>query len=150
MNLVWSIERAQCLQQIRNSLAQANLAEASATIGTTGTGDQDQTVRFGVSEGMGYAGRVHWGDADKDGNPEYGVGADFGPVSFDVKTEDPLRTAFQNSGGPLTQAASELYDGNMTNDAMAAAADAGSFVGGVIDAAAEGLLTHHREERSTS
>jgi hypothetical protein len=110
--------------------AQANAAEASATVGSTGTGDQDQSVRFGVSEGVGMAGRVHWGDADKDGNPEYGVGADFGPVSFDVKTEDPLRMAFQNSGGPITQAASELYDGNMTNDAMSAAADAGQEIGG--------------------
>lgn len=117
--------------------AQANLAEASATIGTTGTGDQDQSVRVGASEGVGLAGRLHWGDADKDGNPEYGFGFDYGPASFDIKTEDPLRTAFQNSGGPITQAASELYDGNMTNDAMEAAAEAGAEVGGIADAASE-------------
>jgi peptidoglycan hydrolase-like protein with peptidoglycan-binding domain len=110
--------------------AQANLGEASATFGTRGTGDQDESVRLGVSRGVGLAGRVHWDDADKDGNPEYGVGADVGALAFDVKTEDPLRTAFQNSAGPLTQGAAELYDGNMTNAV-------GREVGGVVDAASQ-------------
>jgi hypothetical protein len=92
--------------------AQANVGEGSLTLGTSGTkrddgsdSDLDQTFRFGVSEGGGLAGRIHFGDADKDGNPEIGVGADVGFVSFDVKTEDPLRTglAFANAAsGPTS------------------------------------------------
>ena len=92
--------------------AQANVGEGSLTLGTSGTkradgsdSDLDQTFRFGVSEGGGLAGRIHFGDADHDGNPEIGVGADVGFVSFDVKTEDPLRTgiAFANAAtGPTS------------------------------------------------
>ena len=80
--------------------AQANAGEGSLTLGTSGSkrddgndSDLDQTFRFGLSEGVGFAGRVHFGDADNDKNPEIGVGADFGIVSFDVKSEDPLRTS---------------------------------------------------------
>ena len=79
--------------------AQANVGEGSLTLGTSGTknedgsdSDLDQSFRFGLSAGGGLAGRVHFGDADKDGNPEIGVGADFAFVSFDVKSEDPVRT----------------------------------------------------------
>lgn len=78
---------------------QANAGEASVTYGTSGTrnpdgnpSDLDQTTRVGVSEGEGFAVRVHYGDDDHDGNPEFGGGFDAGPVSFDVKSEDPLRT----------------------------------------------------------
>ncbi len=39
--------------------AQANLVEGSVTIGTTGAGDQDQTLRVGLSAGHGAAARVH-------------------------------------------------------------------------------------------
>lgn len=50
----------------------------------------DTTARIGAGFGVGMAGRLHWGDSDKDGHREYGFGADVGPVSFDVKSEDPL------------------------------------------------------------
>jgi hypothetical protein len=113
--------------------AGANVGEASLTFGTQGTGDRDETLRAGVSEGVGLAGRVHWGDADKDGNPEYGVGADVGPVSFDLKTEDPLRKAIDLGVGPIAGAATELYDGNMTNDALNAAEEAGRTIGGLFE-----------------
>ncbi|NJL63724.1 MAG: hypothetical protein HC903_20145 [Methylacidiphilales bacterium] len=44
---------------------------------------------------MGYSARGHWGDQDKDGRKEIGFGADVGPVSFDIKTEDPALTALK-------------------------------------------------------
>ena len=71
--------------------AQANVAEAAITAGTTGTGDNDRTTRFGLSEGVGAGVRGLCGDRDKDGLREYGFGFDFGPFSADLKTEDPLR-----------------------------------------------------------
>jgi hypothetical protein len=112
--------------------AQANVAEGSVTLGTSGTkredgsdSDQDQTFRFGVSEGVGLAGRVHFGDEDGDHNPEFGVGADFGVVSFDVKTEDPLRTgaALMNPTASVLPLAGQILDdnpSNMTKDVMQA------------------------------
>jgi hypothetical protein len=115
---------------------QANAGEASATVGTTGTGDRDETTRFGLSEGVGLAGRVHWGDSDKDEIPEYGVGADFGPVSFDVKTEDPLGTGMRimsaSRGGMVIPPSS---DSNMTLEAMAAAEQLGTTVGQAFNSA---------------
>jgi hypothetical protein len=109
--------------------AQANVAEGSVTLGTSGTkredgsdSDEDQTFRFGLSEGVGLAGRVHFGDADQDHNPEFGVGADFGPVSFDVKTEDPLRTGAALIS-PNASLAGQILDdnpSNLTKDVMQA------------------------------
>lgn len=110
--------------------AQATAAEAAVETGTRGTAS-DASTRVGVSEGVGFAGRVHYGDADGDGLPEYGVGADLGPLSFDVKTEDPLRSAAEMAipglgaisqtakflgvdplaDTNLTQGASELFNG---------------------------------------
>lgn len=112
---------------------QANVGEFSGTIGSQGTGDRDGTVRFGVSEGGGYAGRLHWADKDGDGTPEYGVGADFGPVSFDVKTEDPLRWVSENNGplGPMNTVIGQFDDSNQTNDALKGAEDLGRTVGGI-------------------
>lgn len=43
--------------------------------------------RIGVGAGVGAAGRLHWGDEDGDGVREIGLGADIGPLSFDVKSE---------------------------------------------------------------
>lgn len=61
---------------------QANLAEGSVTAGTP-----EHNARFGLSAGLGFAARVHHGDADNDGIPEYGIGGDFGPFSFDIRSE---------------------------------------------------------------
>jgi hypothetical protein len=43
--------------------------------------------RIGAGAGVGAAGRLHWADEDGDGVREVGLGADIGPVSFDVKSE---------------------------------------------------------------
>lgn len=112
----------------------ANAGEGSVTLGSQGTGDRDGTVRVGVGEGVGLAGRLHWGDADKDGNREFGVGGDIGPVSFDVKTEDPLRFVGENNGplGPLNTVIGQVDDSNMTNDALRGAEDAGRAIGGAV------------------
>ncbi|MEO8312660.1 MAG: hypothetical protein ABI520_15940 [Caldimonas sp.] len=106
--------------------AQANAGEGSLTLGTSGSkrddgsdSDLDQTFRFGLSQGVGAAGRVHFGDADKDGNPEIGVGADFGFVSFDVKSEDPLRTGLgllNASQGPIGLLPSTFGPGGTLDD----------------------------------
>jgi hypothetical protein len=73
---------------------QANAASAALYGGTTGT-KHDEHVRVGLSIGEGAAGRVHFGDRDDDGRNEYGFGFDAGPVSMDLKTEDPVRKAVQ-------------------------------------------------------
>jgi hypothetical protein len=62
--------------------AQANIIEGSVSAGT-----DEHNARFGMSLGVGLAGRAHYGDADGDGVRELGFGADFGPFSFDVKSE---------------------------------------------------------------
>lgn len=62
---------------------QANAAEIAASqIGTA-----EHNLRFGLSAGSGWAGRVHYGDSDGDKVPEAGFGFDLGPVSFDLKSE---------------------------------------------------------------
>lgn len=50
-------------------------------------GNQENSLRLGASAGPGFGGRIHYGDADKDGEREAGFGFDAGPVSFDVKSE---------------------------------------------------------------
>lgn len=108
--------------------AQATLVGGSMTFGgaPTAASDTDESVRLGLSEGVGLAGRLHWGDKDKDGNREYGLGADFGPFSFDLKTEDPLGTLARSALGPL--GGMLLPGGNMTNAA-------GRYAGEAWDAA---------------
>jgi hypothetical protein len=60
---------------------------------TTGKADKssgkDDRLRAGFSTGPGASVRAHYGDEDGDEKPEYGVGADVGPLSFDAKSEDP-------------------------------------------------------------
>ena len=84
--------------------AEASIGEDGATLGAgasvidaalhlgnnSAQRNNDQTLRIGGGFGVGAAGRLHWGDSDKDGHREYGFGADIGPVSFDYTTEDPL------------------------------------------------------------
>jgi hypothetical protein len=73
--------------------ATANLVEGSMTFGAPDKNNPyDESVRIGGSIGMGYAGRLHWGDKDGDGSAEYGFGFDAGPLSLDLKSEDPLRS----------------------------------------------------------
>lgn len=62
--------------------AQANVIDGSLTLG-----NDHHSIRGGLSFGVGAAGRAHYGDADGNGIREIGVGADFGPFSFDVKSE---------------------------------------------------------------
>jgi hypothetical protein len=74
---------------------------AEANAGSIGFGqtttdpnsDTDSAEHIGLSEGLGAAFRIHDSDADHDGNREYGFGFDAGPVSFDAKSEDPVREA---------------------------------------------------------
>jgi hypothetical protein len=73
--------------------AQANLAEIALTAGRSSEDySTDEIGRFGLSSGVGAAFRGHWGDLDRDGYREYGFGLDLGPISFDIKTEDPIRS----------------------------------------------------------
>jgi hypothetical protein len=94
--------------------ATANLVEGSMTFGAPDKNNPyDESVRVGGSIGMGYAGRLHWGDKDGDGSAEYGFGFDAGPLSLDLKSEDPARTLFNAaSGGYLN---GFLPQDNLTN-----------------------------------
>jgi hypothetical protein len=85
---------------------QANAASASLTAGDAPNpeGNVEHTRRIGLSKGEGFAGRLHHGDADGDGLREWGAGFDFGPVSADIKTEDPLGMLLK-SMAPLQYAA---------------------------------------------
>jgi len=81
--------------------AGAGMGSIAVTAQTTGT-DHDEAARLGYSHGPGAAARIHYGDTDGDGRREYGFGLDVGPVTFDVKTEDPARTAVHSVAGPLS------------------------------------------------
>jgi hypothetical protein len=72
-----------------NHSIQANLLSGAVTNQTRGT-SADETKRFGLSAGVGLAGRVHHSDDDGDGIKEYGFGFDFGPLSVDYKAEKGL------------------------------------------------------------
>ena len=69
--------------------AQAGIADAAMQLGTTPSADRDAdtSVRLGGSEGVGFGGRIHHGDADGDGIAEGGFGIDAGPLSLDVRSE---------------------------------------------------------------
>ncbi len=62
-------------------------AGANLVAGSVSAGTQEHNARFGLSAGVGLAGRAHYGDADGDGVRELGLGADFGMFSVDVKSE---------------------------------------------------------------
>jgi hypothetical protein len=106
--------------------------QGSVTAGNIGTGVRDEESRFGLGAGVGGAGRLHWEDADGDKRPEYGFGADIGPVSFDVKTEDPLMTAARMSpfGAIAGPVADHLLpkDFNLTESVGNGLSSAGSAV----------------------
>jgi hypothetical protein len=70
--------------------ASANVITGGVTLGNkipSAQNNMDTSGRAAVGFGLGAAGRGHWGDKDNDGVPEVGIGADIGPVSFDVKSE---------------------------------------------------------------
>lgn len=127
----------------------AYILQGDVSGGNIGSGARDEEARFGLGAGVGAAGRLHWGDADNDGRREYGFGADIGPVSFDIKTEDPLLTLAKGSPlAPLAWGADWLMgdDFNLTEsvgNGLSAAggaiadgagwlADTASDVGGAI------------------
>jgi len=73
---------------------QANFGEINGSYGKLNpNSSNDTTLRGGLSAGAGLGFRGHWSDDDKDGNREYGLGFDMGPVSFDFKSEDPSMAA---------------------------------------------------------
>jgi Domain of unknown function (DUF4157) len=89
--------------------AQASVAGFNVGGGTTGT-DVDEYNKFGLSEGVGAALRGSWGDTDHDGFREYGGGIDIGPVSVDMRTEDPLRSGARMLGSSLIPGMGFLAD----------------------------------------
>jgi len=128
--------------------AEANVGDVSVTAGTKDAKSaEDESARFGLSYGAGAAARVHYGDADGDGHNEYGFGADIGPLSFDVKSEDPVRTAAKAVLGDGAVAALQGLTGigtgtdangkpvNVTDEAVNAAKQAGSAVSDVASSA---------------
>lgn len=72
-----------CLGEDQSSIgAQANLISGNVAVG-----NEEHSAQVGASVGVGLGGRVHHSDADNDGVGEYGIGAEIGPVSVDVKSE---------------------------------------------------------------
>ncbi len=131
---------------------QANLAEVAATYSNLGSAETGRLWRFGLSEGIGGAGRVHYGDKDNDGWREYGFGFDAGMVSFDYKTEDilgdmlrvnPLTLGLMNTLGTDTNVTRGLYNaGSAVYDAGASVASTvGEYGGYAVDAIGSGLAT---------
>jgi hypothetical protein len=132
--------------------AQASVGGFNIGAGTRGT-ETDEYSKFGLSEGVGAAVRGNWGDTDGDGFREYGFGFDVGPVSVDMRSEDPLRMAAKNilPGGGL-YADWLLGEGNATEGLAnefgltTRGADLGTTydvvadaVGGLVDSAGSGL-----------
>lgn len=117
--------------------AEASIGENGATLGAGATAvgvdghlgnfdasrNNDTQVRAGVSANVGAAGRLHWGDSDGDGQREYGIGADIGPLSFDIKSEDPL-----GAFSPI-----QIPGVNYTNMAGRGLSYLGSAIGGLFD-----------------
>jgi len=121
--------------------ASAYILQGSATLGNIGSGNHDEEARFGLGAGVGAAGRLHWADTDGDGLREYGFGADIGPFSFDLKTEDPARTGLNaltmGMGGRVADWMG--YEGNMTQDIGSAASSAWDWTKDTAGAAWDGV-----------
>ncbi|GEM_PF-5102464 len=60
---------------------------ATGVGGSVTLGDDEDSLRMGLSAGPSFGFRVHHGDADGDGVSEAGVGFDFAEFSGDLKTE---------------------------------------------------------------
>lgn len=69
--------------------AGASVIDGAITLGGFNQEDSwaDSQIRGGLGFGMGFGGRLHWGDSDGDETQELGFGFDYGPLSFDIKTE---------------------------------------------------------------
>jgi Domain of unknown function (DUF4157) len=70
--------------------AQASVIDGALSFGNVGqdrTNQAETQVRAGLGLGLGGAGRLNWGDKDKDGRREIGIGGDAGIFSGDFKTE---------------------------------------------------------------
>src|SRR5262249_60129089 len=91
-----------------DSTAQIGAGASAATVAVnaarTGT-DHDESARFGVSPGAGAAVRLHYGDSDGDGRPEYGFYVATRPFTADGKTHDSLPTVAKTPRTPLTTVA---------------------------------------------
>jgi hypothetical protein len=118
--------------------ATANLVEGAVTLGNFNNNKKNESqMKLGLSAGVGLGARGHWGDSDKDGKSEYGFGFDYGPVGFDYKTEDPLRTGLGavlgGIGGPGGVYAADKAlewvggDTNYTDSAVAAGKSAYNY-----------------------
>lgn len=140
---------------IFNANAEASVGEDGATVGAganiiggalrfgQNTADRanDSQVRIGAGLGVGGAGRLHWSDSDNDGHREYGFGADIGPISFDVKSEDPLMSALMLPVGGfglqtlLDETGVMPKDFNLTETVVGGISSAASAVGSGISSA---------------
>jgi hypothetical protein len=72
------------------AVAQASVIDGALSFGNVGQDKDNQSetqLRAGLGLGVGGAARLNWGDKDKDGRRELGLGADVGKVSGDFKTE---------------------------------------------------------------
>ena len=136
--------------------AQASVGGFNVGGGTTGT-DVDEYGKFGLSEGVGAAVRGSWGDTDGDGFREYGGGVDFGPVSVDMRTEDPFRSGVRNfvPGGALlenfidpgnfTERTANRFDLTTKNATLGTTADViAGVAGSAYDYAADGVMSAGR------
>ena len=123
--------------------ASAYLVQGSVTGGNIGTGARDEEARIGLGAGVGGAGRLHWEDADGDGRREYGFGADIGPVSFDLRTEDPLMTmARMSSLGMVAGGLADRFlpkDFNLTESVGNGLSAVGSGISNVAGAVGNGI-----------
>jgi len=128
---------------IFDAAAEASIGQDGATLGAgasvidgalrLGSNNKDRandtTLRIGAGFGVGAAGRLHWGDTDQDGHREYGFGADVGPVSFDLKTEDPLMTLASGLTGGLASGLAPK-DFNLTDTVTSGVSNAWSWLTG--------------------
>lgn len=79
--------RARYRHRVNKKTASLGLQANGAELAANNIGTQEHNLRFGLSAGEGFGGRLHYGDADKDGVREMGFGFDLGPASFDMRSE---------------------------------------------------------------
>src|SRR5688572_7938416 len=117
---------------------QANLLEGSSTFG-----DKENNFRLGASAGVGFAGRLHHGDADGDGIRELGFGLDAGPLSFDIRSEllaqglDGVGELGDQAGEALRNAPEAI--GEMLDNAPEVAMNGLNALGGAASSVADML-----------
>jgi hypothetical protein len=102
--------------------AEAFAVQGGVTQGNIGEGSRDEETRLSGGVGLGASARGHWEDADGDGKREYGAGFDVGPVTIDIKTEDPLMYAIKGSNPVLGKVFDKALpkDFNLTHSSGAA------------------------------